>query len=271
MYDKARTAASELALSKLARNLTQYHEDIVIAGGWAPYYITQGRFHHCGSEDIDLVLKTKIPRQDESICDILRRIGYIRVGKFQFQKRERSPVDNWLYSVELDLLCEEEGAGVRSGLCEVQEGLKARPFRGLEIAFDFNYEPEIGTNFPLESHSNAKIKVIDLVGCFALKGQSLKDRDDEEKKLKDAYDIFALTYYGGGPSDAATHFNQTVSRTVLPLRNLRLLQDSYFYIRDSFSDKTQIGPVSVETFAPEHSSDRAVARMKGFLDNIKFD
>lgn len=49
MYAKEVTGASKSALLELGLALKRYHDNIVLAGGWAPYFITKGFFQHCGS------------------------------------------------------------------------------------------------------------------------------------------------------------------------------------------------------------------------------
>ena len=49
MYATEITEASRSALLELGVALKRYHEDMVLSGGWAPYFITRGYFEHCGS------------------------------------------------------------------------------------------------------------------------------------------------------------------------------------------------------------------------------
>lgn len=63
MYDTNRTQVSLGVLIEVNEALRQYSDSFVLAGGWAPYFLTQGYFDHCGSIDIDLVLKPKILRR----------------------------------------------------------------------------------------------------------------------------------------------------------------------------------------------------------------
>ena len=76
MYDRDDTNTSMGALVELCRALRQYRRDIVLAGGWAPYFLTQGYFDHCGSIDIDFVLRPRTVERYERIQRILKRLGY---------------------------------------------------------------------------------------------------------------------------------------------------------------------------------------------------
>ena len=48
MYAREVTEASKSALLELGLALKRYHNEIVLAGGWAPYFITKDFFPHCG-------------------------------------------------------------------------------------------------------------------------------------------------------------------------------------------------------------------------------
>lgn len=79
MYAREITETSKSALLELGLSLQMYQNDMVLSGGWAPYFITENYFEHCGSIDIDLVLKTTImPNMRVSgrlspILDMLRK------------------------------------------------------------------------------------------------------------------------------------------------------------------------------------------------------
>lgn len=57
MYDRDTTEASKGALVEIGVALGRYRHDLVLAGGWAPYFLSRDYFDHCGSIDIDLVLR----------------------------------------------------------------------------------------------------------------------------------------------------------------------------------------------------------------------
>jgi hypothetical protein len=52
MYDRAATETSKGALVELCRALRQYRSDMVLAGGWVPYFLVKDYFDHCGSIDM---------------------------------------------------------------------------------------------------------------------------------------------------------------------------------------------------------------------------
>jgi hypothetical protein len=273
VYAYALTETSKSALLELGIALNKYHDDIVLSGGWAPYFITNGYFNHCGSQDIDLVLKTEIMLKYETIRDILEELGYIPVAyrPFQFTRRIKSHIDGSEYDIRLDILCEKEGTeniDIISGCHDVQQDLTACVFDGLSIAFDFNFEQEIEAVLP-DNRGIAKtsIKVIDLVGSLALKGKAFVERYN----AKDAYDIFALTHYKGGPAHASQYFNETISGKVLSATKQKLLKQSIININNGFKDKHQRGPFDVESFSEQkYNRDIVAAQVRQFLEKISY-
>ena len=232
---------------ELGISLHQYHDDIVLTGGWAPFFITKDHFQHCGSMDIDLALKTEIMPRYKHIRKIIEDLGYIEEAgnPFRFIRDITSPVDGKDYSIELDLLCERDGAKYVDGLCEVQGDLQACVFDGLSLAFDFNFEQEIETVLPGNGISKTTIKVTDFVGSLALKGNALFKRG----KRKDSYDIFALTHYSGGPIQAAEYFNRCIAGKPISAANKLFLKSSMASISYGFKSENHQGPFEVEAFS----------------------
>jgi hypothetical protein len=95
MYDLDATETSKGALVELCRALRQYRNDMVLAGGWAPYFLVKDFFDHCGSVDIDFVLKPSVVERYENIKQILERLGYRPTGSvFRFERQVTSPRSN---------------------------------------------------------------------------------------------------------------------------------------------------------------------------------
>lgn len=265
MYAREVTEASKSALLELGLALKRYRNEIVLTGGWAPYFITKGYFPHCGSIDIDLILQTKIMPKYDTIQKSIADLGYMAENPFRFSRIIRSPIDGKDYEIHLDFLCEKEGTKY-FGLRKVQDGLHAFVFEGLSLAFDFNFEQRIETLLPGNGEARTTFKVADLVGSLALKGQAL----DGRAKPKDSYDIFALTHFNGGPKQAAEYFNKTVSGKKIAPKNQKLLEHSIAIIRDRFKNADQMGPFQVETFTEnKYNRNVVAAQVNQFLDAIK--
>ena len=264
MYAKEVTEASKSALLELGLSLKRHHEDMVLAGGWAPYFISREYFPHCGSIDIDLVLKTKILPKYESIRKTIVNLGYVQERQFRFSRIVRSPVDGKDYEIHLDFLCEKEGAKYID-LRKIQEDLHACVFDGLNLAFEFNFEQEVETVLPGNGEDKTKFLVANLLSSLALKGQALNGR----AKQKDAYDIFALTHYKGGPKEASENFNKLLKDKNLSVENTKMLKHSLSVIREKFLTENKSGPFAVENFSENRYKRNVVAEQVGiFLDNI---
>ncbi|MDD5337189.1 MAG: hypothetical protein PHS02_01775 [Candidatus ainarchaeum sp.] len=262
MYAYEITETSKSALLELGLSLKQYHNDMVLSGGWAPYFITQDFFEHCGSIDIDLVLRTKIMPRYESIRKTAVGLGYSAENEFRFNRIIRSHVDNRDYEIHLDFLCDKIGT---EDLLKVQPDLEAFMFPGMDIAFDFNFEQEIEAVLPGNGSAITTFKVLDLVGSLALKGQALNGRF----KQKDAYDVFALTHLDDGPENAAKYFNRAVSGAKISTEKQKLLAHSVSVIREKFKDPSQVGPFQVESFTDGKFRRSVVAaQVNQFLDGL---
>jgi len=264
MYAREVTEASKSALLELGLALKRYHNEIVLAGGWAPYFITKDFFPHCGSIDMDFVLQTRIMPKYDTIRKSIADLGYVSENPFRFSRIIRSPVDGKDYEIHLDFLCEKEGSKYVD-LRKVQDDLHAFVFDGLSLAFDFNFEQKIETVLPGNGEARTTFKIADLVGSLALKGQALYDR----AKPKDSYDVFALTHFNGGPERAAEYFNKTVSGRRITAENRELLERSIAIIRDRFKNANQMGPFHVETFTEnKYNRNVVAAQVNQFLDAI---
>ena len=263
MYAREVTEASKSALLQLGLSLKRYHDDMVLVGGWAPYFIVNDHFPLCGSIDIDLALRTTIMPRYDSIRESVIDLGYVQENPFRFSRILKSPIDGKDYEIHLDFLCDTEGA--RFVTRKVQPDLEAFAFDGIDLSFDFNFGQEIRTTLPDDGEAGTTLKVLDLAGSLALKGSAL----DGRFKPKDAYDIFALTHCNGGPQQAAEYFNRTVSAERLPGKNRKFLEHSLAVIRDTFKDAGQAGPFHVETFTEgKYRRQVVAAQVNAFLSGL---
>ena len=103
MYDRNQTEASKGALVELALALEFYRNDYVLAGGWVPYFLGRGHIEHCGSIDIDLVLRPSLLLRYESIRSLILGLGYYPTeSPFRFE-RELRAIDGTPFPMHLDL------------------------------------------------------------------------------------------------------------------------------------------------------------------------
>jgi len=103
LYDRIRTEISKGALVQLALALEAYRDDMVLVGGWAPYFLTLGYFEHCGSIDIDMVLRPAIVVRYDRIREmVVDELGYAPADReFRFEKQLKDP-RGALFRIELD-------------------------------------------------------------------------------------------------------------------------------------------------------------------------
>ena len=260
-YSEEQTKDTRRALLELGEALTPYYDDIVLIGGWVPYLLTEGEddFHHCGSEDIDLALRICIPNKGKTIRQIIETLGYKQVQEFPHRfckKKETSGRDN---KIQLDFLCE----GDKKSHLTVQEDLKAAPFPLVGTAFDFNSEREIKD---ADGAITTSLKVADLVGSLVM-----KSKFDYKKECKYLYDIFALTWYMGGPEQAANCFKQIVSdkisKKMISEETLEQVKQGVQRIYNTFN-RANGGAHWVWTFDNRYEYNFVLDRMNRFLKPV---
>ena len=252
------------ALVELCRALRGYRGDIVLAGGWAPYFLTKGYFDHCGSIDIDLVLRPKIVERYERIKQIIERLGYKPTENvFRFERSVTSPSTRRLYKVEVDFITEPEGADrlPEEWLATVQRDLKACIIEGSSIVFKHNHDIRFKATMPGNGEATATIYSADIVASLTMKGLALYRMKD-----KDSYDIYAVTgFHKGGPKEASKAFAE---RTKGEPGDVTL--SSLEEIESAFASDTAQGPAAVARFiGTEDARADSYQRVKAFLENLE--
>jgi hypothetical protein len=265
LYDTAKTEASKGALVELALALRSYRKDIVLAGGWAPYFLTQGYLSHCGSIDLDLVLRPSIVIRYENIREIVvDRLRYAPTAKiFKFEKPLKD-TNGKPFSVELDFLTEPKAAR-DAGLVKVQDGLEAVLIEGSGIAFDFNYEEEVKGIIPGNGEATATIQVVDIVGSLTMKGLALGRR---EKLEKDSYDIYSVAgFHRGSPARAAEQFKHCI--TEHGSGKIPTVTDTALgRIYNGFETQSSFASQAVSRFVMSDVSLDARERIEAFRENV---
>ena len=264
MYDRDATETSKGALVELCRALRQYKNDVVLAGGWAPYFLTRGYFDHCGSIDIDFVLRPTIVERYENIKQILERLGYAPAGSvFRFKRNVVSSSSGIAYKIEVDFLTEPEGAKRLSSewLASVQADLKACIIEGCGIVLGQNFEVELKAAMPSNGIASAKLYCANIVASLTMKGLALHRMKD-----KDSYDIYSVAgFYGTGPKQASEAF-------MAALREKRAEEttiDAITELKEGFASPTSQGPSAVARFiGSENARTDAYQRVTLFLKGI---
>jgi len=207
MYDRRLTEASKGALVELCMALSEYRHDFVVAGGWASYFLSRKHFDHCGSVDIDLVLRPKVMPRYMTIKEAVQKLDYRETSSpFRFKRRIATTDGKQEFEVELDFITEPEAVMELDILVEVQEDLRACLIRGIGIVFNYNYEEHVEAILPGGGEATTSVRVADIVGSLTSKGLALPRLKD-----KDSYDIYAVAgFYEGSPTQAATTFNKLI-------------------------------------------------------------
>ncbi|MGD0994930.1 MAG: nucleotidyl transferase AbiEii/AbiGii toxin family protein [Candidatus Bathyarchaeia archaeon] len=265
MYDRNQTEVSKGALVELALALGLYKDDAVLVGGWTPYFLSQGYFEHCGSIDIDLVLRPSIMARYESIRDIVLSLGYEPTKNPFRLRRELISLNGAPFHIDLDFLTEPEARSQLEDLIEVQEGLQAVFIPGCSIVFTYNYLETVRGVLPAGGEGVANIKTSDIVGTLTMKGLAL---GRPRKLAKDSYDIYAVAgFHGGDPYKAASFFKQlveTLGNNVKP----QVTDIALKKIRDGFASPNHYAAQAVSRFVEEDVSTDASERVSAFISKI---
>jgi hypothetical protein len=243
--------ACVIVMRELFLYLKPYRDQIVLIGGWVPYFLLEkyrfpGEYdQHVGSLDIDVALDAfSIPETAyKSILEILRERGFYHkkdtLGKdipASFLKKVVTENGKEI-EVRIDFLAPEYGGTPKKRRHQLIQEILARKGRGTDIVF--NHADIIHLSGPISSGANIDldIKVADVTACFVMKGIALGERTSE----KDAYDLYMLArFYKEGP--------KSVLSELMKLRNHGLMKEALKNIQEHFKDIKSLGPVSIAKF-----------------------
>jgi len=268
MYDRDLTGASKGAILELFMALNDYRHDFILVGGWAPYFLSREHFDHCGSIDIDFVLRPAIIQRYHSMKEVIEDLGYtVTRNPFRFVRDIETIDGARAFQIHLDLLTEPDTALDQEFVVEVQEDLRACLIPGISIVFDHYYELELEATLPRGGEAAYAIDVADIVGTLTTKGNALPRLKD-----KDSYDIYAVAgFHTGSPVTAAKRFN-TLSGARHSEGNPIILQ-ALRNIQNGFSSPTRYGSVSVARFIGSDGLIRndAYQRVTAFIENLEIN
>ena len=251
-YSTREIEACVIVMRELFTYLKPYRNQIVLVGGWVPYFLLEKYTppgseydQHVGSLDIDIALDAfSIPTDAyKTILEILNERGFYHrkdnLGKdipASFLKKIIFK-DEEEIEVQIDFLAPEYGGAPKKRRHQVIQDMLARKGRGTDIVFD--QTEMIRLSGPISSGANIEldIKVANVTACFVMKGIALGERTSE----KDAYDLYMLArYYKEGPESVLSELKK--------LENHGLMKEALRNIEEQFKDVKSIGPVSVATF-----------------------
>jgi len=250
---------------ELALALELYKADFVLAGGWTPYFLSQGYFEHCGSIDIDLVLRPSIMSRYESIRDIVLSLGYESTDNPFRLRRQLAALNGTPFHIDLDFLTEPEAKSQVKDFIEVQKGLQAVFIPGCSIVFTYNYMQTVKGVLPAGGKGSADIKTSDIVGTLTMKGLAL---GRPRKLAKDSYDIYAVAgFHGGDPYKAASSFKHLVETLGKSVKS-QVTDKALRKISDGFASPKHYAALAVSRFVDEDVSTDASERVLAFISKL---
>ncbi len=260
-YPEDAVQACFSALLEIFTYLKSYQDFIVLIGGWAPFFLTEGKTEepHIGSLDIDLAIDTKRTPETEytTILEQLESRGYVpardRRGKIvpaRYEKIFRFG-DGRSHPIRVDFLAPEYGGTKKQHRHQRVQDLLAHKARGSDLVFEHFVEIEIAGQLPNEVRRREKIKVADAASCLVMKAITFGDRRSE----KDAYDLYVLCDALG---------TQAMIGKLSPLKRNKLVKEALAVLRKEFDSPNALGPVSVAEFYKVGGEDRERLKRRAF-------
>jgi hypothetical protein len=280
IYGKDATDAAQSVLAELFCLLGEYEKDIVLVGGWVPYFHTRdalGRSGHIGSADVDVAVDIAALNETvyERIVDILLKRGY-REHKDEKGRRVPFRYDRDVevspgrpVTVWVDFLAPEyvEGGRGKSHRHQRKQDLAALKAPGIELALQDTVSCTFHTPLPNKTEREVTVRMAGAASCIAMKSLAFARRH----KPKDAYDLYWLCHHHpeGIPG---------LAKALRPWRANRVMQKALKELRRDFESLYAPGPAAVHSFMLEHgfgSVDRdivlrsAYENINSLLDELK--
>ncbi|KAF0125138.1 MAG: hypothetical protein FD189_1844 [Elusimicrobia bacterium] len=237
-YDELMVRAAKSVLLELSRLLGEYHDGIVVIGGWVPPLIL-GPGTHVGSLDVDLALDPGALNAGAyaRIGTLLSGRGYVLDERHPYVFRRSVEINGRSFSVEIDLLSGEYGGTARARRHQDVQGVKARKARACDLAFSMFSEVRIEGELPGGGLDSATVRVASIVPFLVMKGMALASR----LKEKDAWDIYyCLNNYPGGLDALAAGIKASLPN--------KLVSEGLLKISEKFASEKHIGPRMVADF-----------------------
>lgn len=177
--------------------LSDYLNDIVIAGGWAPfiyyhYLLNKKEIEPLRTKDIDIVVPEKLAkRKNRSVDEVLIEAGF----ESKYKSRHTPPVVSYEgniegIDVEIEFITHLRGSG-RDHVIKVQENLHAQALRYMIILIDNSIKVGID-ELKMENGGILKVRVPSPGAFIFQKGLIFVRRTRPEKSAKDLYYIFDI-------------------------------------------------------------------------------
>jgi hypothetical protein len=261
-YTAELVEAARSVLLEIMRVLGEYHDDIVIVGGWVPELLfSQADDEHIGSIDVDLALNHR--KLDEvgyrTIMDLLLAKGYIQAEHQPFIFYRTVNVGNREIEVEIDFLAGEyEGTGKRRRTQRVQD-MRPRKARGIDLIFDFPEKIVISGKLPEGGDDSTTIQVASIPAFLVTKAMAMRSR----LKEKDAWDIYYCVRNFPGRVDA-------LIQEFHPYLDHGLVEEAIGILAEKFSSPEAVGPVHVRAFENITDADEQALVQRDAYERIQY-
>jgi hypothetical protein len=216
-------------LLEVFKLLENFHESLILAGGWVPIMIIpEAADKHVGTLDVDLVINDKSINEtgSETIADILVANEY-QHGNEPGRYFKKIDIDGNPIVVPVDFLVSEQRYIPRNEFFDIT-GVDAISSPGCELSFEVNETITLDGSLPDGSHYSTVIKSAGIVALIVMKAHAMNIR----KKTKDAYDIwFCLANYPGNIESIAKAFKPHVGKTSV-IKALAILSENFKSIDD---------------------------------------
>ncbi len=268
-YNAEETQAVISVLAELLTYLGVYRENIVLIGGWVPFFLTQDSASeepHVGSLDVDLALNaSKISDAVYArIEEILKKRSFMHrldskgdpvPHSFIRQVKNTSGQD---LDVRVDFLAPEYGGTPKSKRHQRIHGLLAHKARGSDLVFEHCYEKVIDAVLPNGARRQVKVKIADPLACVVMKAIAFRDRGNE----KDAYDLYTILKYCPGGKEC-------VAEGIKLNNSTKLIQETLDVLRSEFASIDSLGPVSVADFMEETEPTARSIRCRDVFESVQ--
>lgn len=236
-YGQREIEAAKSVLIELMQILGEYREQMVLIGGWVPFFLFGSE--HIGSTDVDIALDREQITDDvyNTIRQHLEKRGYKQGEQPFIFNKEVNINDGAQVIVEVNFLAGEYGGIGRKHRHQVVQDLKARKVRGCELAFEYRTQITVEGKMPGGAVNKVQMNLSDVVPFIVMKGMALYGR----MKEKDAWDIyFCVRNHEGGIEGLAKEFE--------PVLENKLVQEGLGKIWAKFNSVDGIGPTSIVDF-----------------------
>lgn len=268
-YERKEVDVSLSLLLELMDALKGYGSDVVVVGGWAPYFLlksfSDATDEHVGSLDADLALNFRgIPEEAyETILETIQRLGYAQrrnaAGKpipASFEKTVT--VEDVPHRMQVDFLAGEYGGNAKSHRHQRVQDMLAHKARGADVVFDQFYPQDLKGRLLNGAELTVRVNIANEVAVFTMKGICIGQR----RKAKDYYDLYMLAkYFKKGP--------ESLAASLEPHKGNGLVQEAVANIRRYFDAPNGLGPTLVAEFLGEQDPEAREIRRRDAFETME--